>query len=82
MDNVAAAYGDRIQLAEGMYAAAEGADALAIMTEWHPFRRPDFRRLHSQMQNPAIFDGRNIWDPAELTRLGFAYQGIGRRPPR
>jgi UDPglucose 6-dehydrogenase len=61
-----------------MYQAAEGADALVLVTEWHQFRRPDFRRLRGLMQEPSLFDGRNVWDPDEVRALGFRYHGIGR----
>ena len=81
MQNVDAEYGDRVTLANGMYAATEGADALALMTEWHPFRRPDFARMKAQMNHPVVFDGRNIWDPPEVQKHGFHYQGIGRKIP-
>jgi UDPglucose 6-dehydrogenase len=78
MPNVKALYGDRLELAPGMYEALEGADALALVTEWHEFRRPDFARMQRLMRAPVLFDGRNIWSPAELRGLGFTYQGIGR----
>ena len=78
-DNVRAVYGDKIRLTEKMYDALDGADALALVTEWHEFRRPDFGRMKKAMKTPCLFDGRNIWDPEELRRLGFTYQGIGRR---
>jgi len=78
-DNVRAVYGDKIRLTDKMYDALDGADALALVTEWHEFRRPDFGRMKKLMKTPCLFDGRNIWDPDELRRLGFTYQGIGRR---
>jgi UDPglucose 6-dehydrogenase len=78
MDNVKSELGDLIELAEDMYAAAAGADALALVTEWHSFRRPDFKRLRASMRRPALFDGRNIWSSEELAELGFDYYGIGR----
>jgi UDPglucose 6-dehydrogenase len=79
MPNVERLYGDKIRMAKGMYEALEGAEALALVTEWHEFRRPDFGRIKKLLQNPFVFDGRNIWDPEELRRLGFTYHGIGRR---
>jgi UDPglucose 6-dehydrogenase len=78
MDNVRARYGERVKLHADMYAAAEKCDALVLVTEWHDFRRPNFARLKSLLRTPVLFDGRNIWDPAELRGLGFAYYGIGR----
>ena len=58
--------------------ALEGADVLAIVTEWPVFRRPDFARIASALKTPAIFDGRNIYDAAEVEAAGIAYYGIGR----
>jgi UDPglucose 6-dehydrogenase len=78
MGNVAALYGDQIALADTMYAAAEGVNALVLVTEWHEYRRPDFHRLKRLMREPSVFDGRNVWDPEELRDLGFHYVGIGR----
>jgi UDPglucose 6-dehydrogenase len=77
--NVRAVLGDRVAYAPGMYEALEGADALALITEWHEFRRPDFARMKKLLRAPVVFDGRNVWDPAELRALGFTYSGIGRR---
>jgi UDPglucose 6-dehydrogenase len=78
MDNVRQKLGDRIEYAHDMYAAAEGADALVLVTEWHVFRRPDFERLVKSMRAPVLFDGRNIYSPDEMRALGFDYSGIGR----
>ena len=58
--------------------ALEGADALAIVTEWQEFRSPDFDLLRERLTALVIFDGRNLYDPALMTRLGFTYYGIGR----
>jgi UDPglucose 6-dehydrogenase len=60
------------------YAAARGADALVIVTEWNEFRQLDLQRLRRGMRRPVVVDGRNIYDPAEMRRLGFVYRGIGR----
>jgi UDPglucose 6-dehydrogenase len=78
LDSVRALYGDRIHYGQSMYEAAEGADALALVTECHPYRRPDFARVHAAMSGRLIVDGRNIWDPVELRELGFRYVGVGR----
>ncbi|MBW2737167.1 MAG: UDP-glucose/GDP-mannose dehydrogenase family protein, partial [Deltaproteobacteria bacterium] len=61
------------------YEAAQGADALCLVTEWPAYRRPDFRRMKEEMRGNALFDGRNIWTPEHVHELGFSYQGIGRR---
>ena len=68
-------------LAKSAYAAAEGADALAIVTEWQEFRSPDFDRLKQILKSPVIFDGRNLYDPAMLSRFGLTYYAIGRGRP-
>jgi len=78
MDNVRAQVGDGLELAEDMYAAAEGADALVLVTEWRVFRSPDFKRLLERMRQPVLFDGRNVWDPVWLRDMGFHYESIGR----
>jgi UDPglucose 6-dehydrogenase len=73
-------YGDRegLTLCKNAYDAADGADALMIVTEWKEFRSPDFDRLRQQLKSPLIFDGRNIYDPGMLGRFGFTYYAIGR----
>ncbi len=58
--------------------ALQGADALAVVTEWQEFRSPDFVRMRELLNEPVIFDGRNIYDPQMLAELGFQYYGIGR----
>jgi UDPglucose 6-dehydrogenase len=70
--------GDRIRFEENNYECLQGADVLALVTEWHQFRRPNFTRMKGLMRTPVIFDGRNIWDPVELKALGFGYSGVGR----
>jgi UDPglucose 6-dehydrogenase len=60
------------------YEAAQGAEALLIATEWKEFRSPDYDRLKSLLVRPLIFDGRNLYDPALMQRLGFEYFAIGR----
>jgi UDPglucose 6-dehydrogenase len=71
--------GDDVVLCQRSYEAVEGADALVVVTEWAEFREPDFGRIKSLMRRPAIFDGRNIYNPQTLRELGFHYEGIGRR---
>jgi UDPglucose 6-dehydrogenase len=68
-------------LAKNAYQAAEGADALAIVTEWQEFRSPDFERLRDVLKEPVIFDGRNLYDPAMVSRFGLTYHAIGRGKP-
>jgi UDPglucose 6-dehydrogenase len=66
-------------ISDPIYYASEGADALILVTEWNEFREPDFERIKSLMRRPAIFDGRNLYNPKHLRALGFHYEGIGRR---
>ena len=62
------------------YAAATGADAVALVTEWNEFKFLNLERLRSVMRRPLIFDGRNLWEPERMRRLGFEYHSIGRKP--
>jgi UDPglucose 6-dehydrogenase len=73
-------YGDRadLVLCKTSPQAVEGADALAIVTEWQEFRSPDFDHIKSALRTPVIFDGRNLYDPAHMARAGFGYHAIGR----
>ncbi len=71
--------GNKIAYTSDPYEALDGVDAVALMTEWSEFHLPDFSRMAELMKDRVIFDGRNIYDPAELRRLGFKYFGIGRR---
>src|ERR1700678_767866 len=84
-DPVAAAearriYGDRpeLVLCRNAYEVMQGADALAIVTEWREFRSPDFEYIRGALRTPAIFDGRNLYDPEQMARAGFSYYAIGR----
>jgi UDPglucose 6-dehydrogenase len=69
---------DRVQYCEQNYDALHSADALAILTEWKPYRTPDFERMKRRMRQPIIFDGRNLFSPELMARQGFEYLGIGR----
>ena len=68
----------RVRLMEEQYAALDGADAMVLVTEWKPFRHPDFDRIKSMLKTPVIFDGRNQYDRNLLRQSGFEYVGIGR----
>ncbi|HZR24993.1 MAG TPA: UDP-glucose/GDP-mannose dehydrogenase family protein [Vicinamibacterales bacterium] len=68
----------RIALCERSYDALNGADALAIVTEWNEFREPDFDKMRSLLKAPVVFDGRNIYSPEHMRELGFTYFSIGR----
>jgi UDPglucose 6-dehydrogenase len=73
-----AVFGDRITYAQRSYDALDGADALAIVTEWNEFREPDFARMRALMRAPVIFDGRNVFDVEQMRTEGFIYHSIGR----
>jgi UDPglucose 6-dehydrogenase len=70
---------NRIAVMDDGYEALRNADALAVVTEWNEFRTPDFKKVKKIMNNPVIFDGRNIYNQEELRKMGFTYYGIGRK---
>jgi UDPglucose 6-dehydrogenase len=70
--------GDRVTYAANAYDAVEGAAALAIVTEWLEYRNPDFERIKRALSRSLIVDGRNLYDPQRMARLGFTYESIGR----
>ena len=80
MDNVRAVYGQRLSYAATALEALDGADCLAIVTEWGDFRRPDFDEMARRMRSRTIFDGRNLYALAEMRARGFSYASIGRAP--
>ena len=69
-----------VEYCQSSYEAAEGADALAIVTEWNEFKLLNLERLRKVMRRPLVFDGRNIYEPERMRRLGFEYHSIGRKP--
>jgi len=73
-------YGQRpdLVLCASAEEALQGADALAVLTEWREFRSPDFDKIRSALREPAVFDGRNLYDPATMKAQGFHYYGVGR----
>lgn len=72
-------YQDRILYAKNMYECLENSEALIIATEWNVFRNPDYNKLMSNLKQPLIFDGRNLYDLAEMEKLGFEYYCVGRK---
>ncbi len=78
MEEARKIFGDGIQYTHRNYDALHGAVALLILTEWNEFRRPDFARIKGLLKQPVIFDGRNIYDPGDVRKLGFTYYSIGR----
>ena len=79
MDTARALFDDRITYARDPYAAAHGASALVVVTEWLVYRTPDFGRLRAELERPLVVDGRNLYEPARMAALGFEYHAIGRR---
>lgn len=71
--------GDTITYSDDPYLAIEGADALCLVTEWSEFTAPDWERVWALMRDHWLYDGRNLWEPRELSAQGFKYRGIGRR---
>jgi UDPglucose 6-dehydrogenase len=71
-------FGNRIAFCSKSYDALEGADALAVITEWNTFREPDFKLMRERMRSPVVFDGRNIYSPEHMRALGFTYFSMGR----
>jgi UDPglucose 6-dehydrogenase len=78
MENVKGLLGNKIEFYESPYEAADGADAIFIATEWPEFRTPDFDKLSDKLKNKLIFDGRNLYDLAQMKELGYTYFSIGR----
>jgi UDPglucose 6-dehydrogenase len=71
-------FGGRVTYHEDNYDAVKDADALMILTEWRPYRRPDLDKLRAAMRRPLVLDGRNLFDPQRLGDAGFEYISIGR----
>jgi len=78
MENVKALYGDKVYFAKDQYDALEGADCLAILTEWSAFRTPSFTAIRNLLKEPVIFDGRNLYSMELMAQEGFHYRSIGR----
>jgi len=78
MENVSAIYNGQLEMADDQYTCIEGADALAIITEWSVFRTPNFTRMSEALKNKVIFDGRNLYDLENMEKLGYHYESIGR----
>jgi UDPglucose 6-dehydrogenase len=78
MENIEKQFGNSLEYANSMYEAIEGADALIICTEWSIFRTPNLEKLKASLNNAVVFDGRNLYDTAEMKQEGFTYISIGR----
>jgi UDPglucose 6-dehydrogenase len=70
--------GKKAEFCGDAYTAAKGSDCLLVVTEWNEFKELDFKRIRALMRHPVLIDGRNIYDPSEMKRLGFRYVGMGR----
>jgi UDPglucose 6-dehydrogenase len=78
MENIEKQFGNSLEYANSMYEAIEGVDALIICTEWSIFRTPNLEKLKASLNNAVVFDGRNLYDTAEMKQEGFTYISIGR----
>ena len=80
MDNARKVLPPGVAYCDSPYAAAADADGVALVTEWNEFKFLNLERLRAAMRRPVVFDGRNLWEPERMRRLGFEYYSIGRRP--
>ena len=80
MDNARRTLPETVEYCQSSYDAAQGADAAVIVTEWNEFKLLNLERLRQVMRRPLVFDGRNIYEPERMRRLGFEYHSIGRKP--
>jgi UDPglucose 6-dehydrogenase len=80
VDNARALLPSSVTYSASPYEAADGADAVVLVTEWNEFKYLNLERLRSALRRRVIFDGRNIWEPERMRRLGFEYYSIGRKP--
>jgi len=67
-----------VEICENVYEMADGCDALVVVTEWNEFKQLDLTKVKGLLKSPVIYDGRNIYDPALMKEMGFAYRAIGR----
>ena len=80
MDNAKRLLPAGVTFSDSPYEAAEGAHAAVLVTEWNEFKYLNLERLRGLLKRPVIFDGRNLWEPERMRRLGFAYYSVGRKP--
>lgn len=79
MKNAKSVIKDAVEFCDDVYSVAKDCDCLVVATEWNEFKELDFKKIKKLMRQPIIVDGRNIYEPAEMKKLGFKYVGIGRR---
>jgi len=80
MDNARPLLPAAVAFAGSPYEAAQGADAAVLITEWNEFKYLNLERLRGLLRRPVIFDGRNLYEPERMRRLGFEYHSVGRKP--
>jgi UDPglucose 6-dehydrogenase len=80
LDNAREVFPPSVIYCTSSYEAASGADAIALVTEWNEFKFLNLDRVRKVMRRPVIFDGRNVWEPERMRRLGFEYHSVGRKP--
>jgi UDPglucose 6-dehydrogenase len=80
MDNAKRLLPAAVTFSDSPYEAAAGAHAVVLVTEWNEFKYLNLERLRGQLKRPVIFDGRNLWEPERMRRLGFEYHSVGRKP--
>jgi nucleotide sugar dehydrogenase len=78
MDKAKPVLGKGVKFCKDAYQVAQGSDCLLVVTEWNEFKELDFKKIKNLMRQPIVVDGRNIYDPKEMKKLGFKYVGIGR----
>jgi UDPglucose 6-dehydrogenase len=80
MDNAKPLLPQSVTFSDSPYEAADGAHAVVLVTEWNEFKYLNLERLRGLLKRPVIFDGRNLWEPERMRRLGFEYHSVGRKP--
>ena len=80
MDNAKRLLPAAVTFSDSPYEAADGAHAMVLVTEWNEFKYLNLERLRGHLKRPVIFDGRNLWEPERMRRLGFEYHSVGRKP--
>ena len=78
INNTKAVFKNQVTFVDEVYDALDNADALIVVTEWNAFRNPDFELIKSKLNEPVIFDGRNVYDLKQMQELGFHYESVGR----
>jgi UDPglucose 6-dehydrogenase len=81
MESARRMLGERVCYCQGSYDCCQGADALIVATEWNEFRFPDFERIKQLLKEPVVFDGRNLYDPQRMRKMGFEHISVRRQGP-